>query len=246
MASRAGRVVTGILGLLGELMITVGLLIAGYLAWDVWWDSNASAAIAVEAVEEFKETLVAAPRQKAELITDRPPPEMEPVAEGETMGILIVPKWYDKTMNQMPIKEGTTPYVLDRAAAGHYKDTALPGEVGNFSVAGHRRTHGNSFRFINELEAGDQIIVSTDTTWLVYEVTDYEIVLPSAIEVVAPVPGKPDEVPVDRYLTMTTCHSPQTGEWGNSHRWVTHSKLIGWMDRADGMPEQVLVDPEVK
>lgn len=246
MASRASRVVTGILGVLGELMITAGLLIAGYLAWDVWWDSNASAAVAVEEVAEFQETLVAAPRQKAELITDRPPPEMAPVSEGETMGILIIPKWYGKTMNQMPIKEGTTPYILDRAAAGHYKETALPGEVGNFSVAAHRRTHGNSFRFINELEPGDQVIVSTDTTWLVYEVTEYDIVLPSQTEVVAPVPGKKGEEPVDRYLTMTTCHSPQTGEWGNSHRWITHSKFVGWMDRADGMPEQVLEDPEVK
>ena len=75
--------------------------------------------------------------------------------------------------------------------------------------------------------------------------TNYEIVTPDRIDVVAPVPGQLDAIPVDRLMTLTTCHSPKTGEWGNSHRWVTHTKLIGWMDRADGMPEQVLNDPGV-
>ncbi len=245
MASRGSRILTGILGVLGELMITAGLLIAGYLAWDIWWDSNAAAAIAVEHVIAFQEELIEAPRQAAELVTDTDPPDFGEVNDGETFGILIVPEWYGKTNNQMPLVEGTTPRVLDQAAAGHYEQTAMPGEIGNFSIAAHRRTHGNSFRYINDLGAGDQVIVSTKSTWYIYEVTNYEIVTPDRIDVVAPVPGQLDAIPVDRLMTLTTCHSPTTGEWGNSHRWVTHTKLIGWMDRADGMPEQVLNDPGV-
>lgn len=234
----------GLIGVLGELMITAGLLIGGYIVWNVWWDSNQSAAVAQEQVQEFYETVPEAPKVKAELRTDEPP-EVAPVGDGETFGVLIVPKWYEKTNNTMPIRAGTSDAVLDQAAAGHYSETAMPGEIGNFSLAGHRRTHGNSFRYINLLEKGDQVIVETKDTWFVYEVTEHEIVDPSQVEVIAPVPGKPGEEPTERMLTLTTCHSLTVGEWGNDHRWITHSKLIGWMDRSEGMPEQVLMETGV-
>jgi sortase A len=235
-----------VLGVLGELMITAGLLIGGYILWNVWWDSNQSAAVAEKSVADFQGELEPAPRQAAEIKTEGDPPPVTQAITGDTFGILIVPKWYGITNNAMPLKEGTTPAVLDQAAAGHYENTAMPGEIGNFSVAGHRRSHGNSFRRIDLLEKGDQVIVETKDTWYIYEVTGHEIVLPNQVEVIAPVPGKPNEQPTERMMTMTTCHSVTMGEWGNDHRWVTHSKLVGWMDRADGMPEQVLNDPEVK
>lgn len=234
------------LGVLGELMITVGLLIGGYIVWNVWWDSNQSAAVAAQDVKEFYQSVEAAPAQEGEVVTKGDPPVIDPVPHGETFGVLIVPKWYGITNNTMPLKEGTTPDVLDLAAAGHYVGTAMPGEVGNFSVAGHRRSHGNSFRRIDILEKGDQVIVETKDTWYIYEVTGHEIVLPTQTEVIAPVPDKPGEIPTQRLLTMTTCHSVRVGEWGNDHRWVTHAKLVGWMDRSEGMPEQVLNDPGVK
>lgn len=243
--TRKSSWLTSAVGVLGELMITAGLLIAGYIVWNVWWDSNQSAALAQEQVREFYAAIPEAPRVEAELITEGEPPVSEPVDHGQTMGVLIVPKWYNKTNNTMPIREGTTPDVLDQAAAGHYRDTAQIGEVGNFALAGHRRTHGNSFRFINLLEKGDQVIVETKDWWYVYEVTSHKLVLPTQTEVIAPVPDKPGEEPTERMLTMTTCHSVTAGEWGNDHRWITHGKLVGWMDRSLGMPEQVLMDPEV-
>lgn len=239
------RFLLGVMGVLGELLITVGLLIGGYVVWNVWWDSNQSAAVAQEQVEEFYERVEPAPRQLGELITDGEPPVPAPVGHGETMGVLIVPKWYEKTNNAMPIREGVTPDVLDLAAAGHYPETAQVGDLGNFSLAGHRRTHGNSFRFVNELENGDQLIVETADTWYVYEMTAEEIVTPDRIDVVAPVPGEPGQTPEKRLMTLTTCHSPSLGEWGNSHRWIVHAELVGWMDRSEGMPEQVLNYPGV-
>lgn len=234
------------LGVLGELMITAGLLIAGYLVWNVWWDSNQSVAVAQEQVNEFYERVEPAPREEGVLITEGTPPEIDTVGHGETLGVLIVPRWYGKTSNAMPIREGVTPDVLDQAAAGHYPETLMPSELGNMALAGHRRTHGNSFRFVNELEVGDQLIVETAETWYVYEMTSDQIVTPDQTDVIAPVPGQPGESPFEYQLTLTTCHSPTLGEWGNSHRWITHSTLLGWMDRNDGMPEQVLSDPEVK
>jgi sortase A len=70
----------------------------------------------------------------------------------------------------MPIVEGIDKELLDQALAGHYPDTQQVGEVGNFALAGHRRTYGDSFRYVNELQTGDQIIVETAQAWYVYEV----------------------------------------------------------------------------
>ena len=120
-----GRFFFAAVGVIGELMITVGLLLGGYVLWNVWWDSNQSAAIAEQGVADFYETVEEAPKTVAELNTDDPPPVEEPPGDGETLGVLIVPAWYDLTNNTMPVREGTSNGVLDQAAAGRYSDTAM-------------------------------------------------------------------------------------------------------------------------
>jgi sortase A len=240
-----GGVVSGAFGVLGELLITVGIVFGLFVVWQLWWTTVQSSQAAETIMSEFQETLPETPQVAGELRTDEPPVPA-PAAEGETIGVLIVPAWYGKTDNSMPIVEGTATKLLNKAVAGHYSETQQVGELGNFALAGHRRTYGNSFRFVNELTPGDQVIVETETTWYVYEVTGHEIVLPSQVEVIAPVPNQPGVAPTERILTLTTCHSPTLGEYGNSHRWITYAKFVGWMDRADGMPEQVLADPGVK
>ena len=41
-------------------------------------------------------------------------------------------------------------------------------DTGNFAVAAHRRTYGEPFRYINELKAGDHVVVETSHGWFVY------------------------------------------------------------------------------
>ncbi|CAM2889531.1 class E sortase [Actinomyces slackii] len=243
-ASRAVRVVNGILTGVGELLITAGLVIALFLVWQLWWtgiDANASAATVATS---FQQTQVESPQVEGTRRTDAPP-VMDPVGYGETIGMLVVPKWYGVTNNNMPILEGTGHDVLDQAAAGHYTETQQLGENGNFAVAAHRRTYGNSFRRIDMLQEGDEIIVSTASTWYVYTVTSHEIVTPDQVEVLAPVPGQPDAAPTKPMITLTTCHGITTGEWGNDHRWIVHAELSYWMERSEGRPASVLNDPEV-
>ncbi|MGW6005369.1 class E sortase [Oerskovia enterophila] len=240
-----GGAVSAAFGVLGELLITLGVIFGLFVVWQLWWTTVQSNQAAQTIMTQFQETLPESPQVAGELRTDAPPVP-EAVAEGETIGALVVPAWYGKTDNTMPIVEGTATRLLNKAVAGHYTQTQQVGEVGNFALAGHRRTYGNSFRFVNELVEGDQIIVETATTWYVYEVTGHEIVLPSQVDVIAPVPNQPGVEPTERLLTLTTCHSPTLGEFGNSHRWITYAKFVGWMDRADGMPEQVLNDPGVQ
>ncbi len=158
------------------------------------------------------------------------PPKPKPVRDRETIGVLHVPDW--KGM-QIPVKEGVSSAVLDQGFAGHYPTTAREGEVGNFSVAAHRRTSGSNFRRIDTLSKGKQVVVETRDTFLVYEVTGHQIVDPKNTSVIAPVPNKPDLTPTERLMTMTTCHP----EYGNSERYIVHLKLKYWTDKKDGKPK---------
>lgn len=58
-----------------------------------------------------------------------------------------------------PVIEGTTSEVLDTFGLGHYPGTAMPGDEGNFAVAGHRQTNGAVLDHIDALTEGERIIV---------------------------------------------------------------------------------------
>lgn len=158
------------------------------------------------------------------------PPTPSPIRDGQTIGVLHVPIWQGM---QIPIKEGVSPAVLDQGAAGHYPTTAREGEIGNFSVAAHRRTRGSNFRRVDTLTRGKQVVVESKNAFLVYEVTSHQIVSPKNTSVIAPVPNKPGEEPLERLMTMTTCHP----EYGNSERYIVHLKLKYWTDKKDGKPK---------
>ena len=233
-----------LVGGVGETLITAGLVVALFLVWQLWWTGIAAHASAQEVQAKFEQTQVTSPMVAGRRHTEDPPVAAA-VGYGETIGMLVVPDWYGVTNNNMPIIEGTGTDVLDQAAAGHYENTQQVGEVGNFALAGHRRTNGNSFLRIDTLEEGDEIVVATKDTWYVYTVSSHEIVDPTQVDVIAPVPGDQEAQPVDRYITLTTCHSLTTGEWGNDHRWIVHGKFSYWMPRTEGRPASVLNDPEV-
>ena len=107
---------------------------------------------------------------------------------------------------------------------GHYVDTALPGQVGNFAIAGHRVGKGSPFLDLDRLRAGDPIVIETKTSYYIYRVLGdqrtgnpqvpdkttgipgQEIVDPSDIGVITPTPDKPGAAASGRFLTLTTCH----------------------------------------
>jgi sortase A len=107
-----------------------------------------------------------------------------------------------------------------RYAPGHYPGTAMPGQVGNFSVAGHREP--GIFWDLDKVQSGDDVVLETGTNWYVYQVFQSHIVSPSAVEVVAPVPNEPGVAPTDENLTLTTCNP----KWDNYQRMAVHAKLV--------------------
>ncbi|MGI8681140.1 MAG: class E sortase, partial [Mycobacteriales bacterium] len=93
-----------------------------------------------------------------------------------------------------------------RRGPGHYPGSAMPGQVGNFAVAGHRTTYGAPFGRLDELRPGDAIVLETRASWLTYRVTGTRVVAPNEVAVTAPVPDAPGRQPTQASLTLTTCN----------------------------------------
>ncbi|HKN98671.1 MAG TPA: class E sortase, partial [Pseudonocardiaceae bacterium] len=65
------------------------------------------------------------------------------------------------------IVEGTTQDDL-AIGPGHYVGSALPGEPGNFAVAGHRVGEGAPFDDLGLVQSCDAILIETQSDWFVY------------------------------------------------------------------------------
>lgn len=233
-ARRKPSLFSRILGVLGELLITIGVILALYVVWQVWWTSVEAKAETDAALDSIAEQM---PEANLEVATEVFGPDVAPPLVGinnvGAIGVLHVPVWGEDYA--APILEGTSEAVLGTGGAGHYEGTALPGELGNSSLAGHRLTRGNPFLHVDKLKIGDAVVVETAEAWLVYTVESDQIVDPSAVEVIAPVPGQPGVAPTRRMLTLTTCH-PVTSR---SHRWITHLTLSHWTARDGGLPPEL-------
>lgn len=215
---------------IGQTMLTVGIVLGLFVVWQLyvttWQVQGATAA----AVQSFQSSTANDATATTEVQRTDPPPSVTIPAVGQTFATLHVPRWDSMVI---PIMQGTNEAVLDTGYAGHYVDTQGPGELGNFVLAAHRRSYGNSFRRVHELQTGDPLVVETSQAWLVYQVTSTEIVLPSQGDVIYPVPHEAkDTVPHERLMTLTTCHP----EYGNTQRFIVYSKFSYWVPRTQGRP----------
>ncbi|MFC7581926.1 class E sortase [Schaalia naturae] len=234
---RSGGAGVAAVGVVGELLITAAIVLGLFAFWQLYWTSWQVEGPRDQAVQQFEQDNPASSRTVGERHTDAPPVIDQP-ADGALYGVIHVPSW---DWMKIPLAEGTSDQVLDQAFAGHYSETAQVGEIGNFSVAAHRRTYGNNFRHIDRLVAGDKVIVETADTYYVYTVDNHEIVSPDAAWVIAPVIGDQtfSQVPTERWMTMTTCHP----EYGNSERYIVHLRFESWTPKDTGVPQELADEP---
>lgn len=228
----------GLVGVLGELLITLGVLLLGFLVWQLWWTDVEGNAAQAEIVRDmgFAPPAVAEDGgpKVAERRTDEPPVLEEP-EHAANFAHLFVPRWEGEP--KRPISQGTDrATVLDVLGIGHYAGTAMPGGVGNFALAGHRVTFGKPFNRIEELQVDDALVVRTADTWYVYKVTSTEVVLPRDVRVIAPVPNEPGAEPTERFITLTTCHPMFSAR----ERYIVHGVLDYWAPTSDGTPAELL------
>lgn len=113
---------------------------------------------------------------------------------------------------------------------GHYPGTALPGQVGNVVVSGHRTTHTHPFGQLDELRTGDPIVVDVAGRSFTYRVIQSLVVAPDDLGAILPVPDHPGERPTRRLLTLTTC----TPKFSASSRLVIHAELTATTTSAGG------------
>lgn len=226
----------------GELLITVGVVLLLFVAWQLWWTNVESDAKQSETIRNFAQELggsagpvaSAPPGGTASAPADYGPPMVaEAPGHGGTIGIMYIPRFgADYTR---PIVQGTSTDVLDTLGLGHYSDTAMPGATGNFAVAGHRQTHGAVLDNIHTLVPGDKIYVQTKDGFYVYVFRNNQIVLPSATDVLLPVPTQPAARPTDAYLTMTSCNP----RFGSQERIIAYSLLDHWQPASAGPPAEI-------
>jgi sortase A len=123
----------------------------------------------------------------------------------KAMAILTIPKF--GADYRVPILVGTSDYALGRGV-GWYESTQLPGQIGNFAIAGHRITHGEPFARLLELQPGDKVIIETKTyifTYVIDESPSKLTVKDVDTWVIDPVPGKTGIKATQALITLTTC-----------------------------------------
>ncbi|MGH9112659.1 MAG: class E sortase [Acidimicrobiales bacterium] len=205
-----------ILGAIGRTCIALGVLILLFVVYQVWGTGIREAQAQNKLENEFDELLGAPPDTDATSSTTTtsepgpPPPPPPPPAEGDAMARIRIP---DIGIDKIVV-EGVTLDDLKRGP-GHYPDTPMPGQPGNAAIAGHRTTYGAPFGRIDELEAGDEILVTTLQGAFRYEVREQLIVSPGQVEVL-------DDFG-DNRLTLTACHP----KYSARQRIIVVAALVG-------------------
>ncbi|MFH9086849.1 class E sortase [Streptomyces sp. NPDC017673] len=212
---------------IGEVFITTGVLMLLFVTYQLWWTNVRAHAQAGSETHQLQDDWANGKRN---------PGVFEP---GQGFAILHIPK-LDVVA---PIAEGVSnKKVLDKGMVGHYGEaplkTAMPeARTGNFGLAAHRNTHGEPFRYINRLKAGDAVVVETQDTYFVYKVTSMlPVTPPSNTSVLNPVPPGSGFTRPGRYITLTTC----TPEFTSKYRLIVWGKMVQERPRSKGKPDALI------
>jgi len=217
---------------LGELFITLGVLMFLFVAYQLWWTNITADAYAHGAQHKLESQWAPGGSSSSH------PAYPTSIAVGTKFAIIYIPKLDVET----PIAEGvdkTT--ILDNGLVGHYtgdQETAFPwASSGNFALAGHRNTHGEPFRYINKLVPGDQVIVETAYDYYVYTITStLAQTSPTNVSVIEPVPPQSGFTGPGRYITLTTC----TPEFTSTYRMAVWGKLTQDLPKSSGQKPKAL------
>jgi sortase A len=193
-----------VVGVLGEVLITAGVLVLLFLGWQQWLgDIIVGNQLYGKSVTQSQEWIKAAGPTKA-ADPAAPPVIAASLTTGKNFGILYVPRFGADYAR--PIAQGTTLAVLNKGNLGHYTTTQMPGAVGNFMVAAHRKAYGGDLEHINNLRVGDHIFVATADGWYQYSFRNLQYVKPTDVAVLEPVPDQPGVQSGDRMITLQSCN----------------------------------------
>lgn len=244
--------------LLGEILLTAGLLIVLFVFYEAFWTNVKSGQLQAQANEHMEQ-------HWQESDADGPGDGVDDPDAGQAFSRIYIPRL--GADYEYAVLAGTSQDVL-AAGPGHYVETQGPGEIGNFAIAGHRIGQGAPFVHLEDLHACDAIVVETAKQWITYRVLPLDGVLggelaagaecfpkeqraklaaeysgiagrhithPGDVGVIAPIPGvdlSQEGAPEasESMVTLTTCHP-----WfSNSHRMIVHAMEVEALDKAGG------------
>ncbi|MCM3658189.1 class E sortase [Agromyces mediolanus] len=238
-----------VVGVFGELLVTAGVVILLFLGWQLWWNDAIMAGQQSQAASNQSLKWIEDERAAR---GDAPPPDPadygDPVVDTTEYGnadpfaIMYVPRFNSPgTVDSVrTVAEGYGLDVLNsfELGVGHYPETQMPGEVGNFAIAAHRSAYGGGMHEIEQLQLGDGIFIQTKDGWYTYRFRDFEYVTPDAVEVLAPVPHRPELQPSERLITLTTCNPL----YSTAERLIAYGVLESWQPLSAGPPAEIAAD----
>ncbi|HKC27138.1 MAG TPA: class E sortase [Jatrophihabitans sp.] len=229
---------------IGQTLITLGLVVLLFVVYEVWITNI----FAHQAQVKVYNALQHEWQDGQDPLLPLPGENTTTIPLGSGIAVLYIPR-LGRDYHFAVVQGSQVPddAQLEKGPA-HYADTQLPGETGNFAVAGHRVGKGEPFLNIDKLQSGDAVIVETKSFWYVYRVIGKpagqnpqtvkeqvatvngnpimlpgrEIVDPSDGDVLQPVPDNPGATPQKALMTFTTCHPKFTA----SQRMIVYSELV--------------------
>ncbi|WP_241192306.1 class E sortase [Streptomyces sp. ADI96-02] len=209
MTARPGRpprsAPARLFGVLGEVFVTVAVIMALFLVYRIWWtnvEADRMAQSTAKAIRAEWSREGGGGRQKS--------------ASSPGIGFLHVPALGGA--GEIAIVEGTDPERLDEGVAGFYTHpvrSAMPWDrEGNFSLAAHRDGHGAKFHNLDKVRSGDHAIVETEGKWYVYTIF---ATLPKTADtnvgVIDSIPKGSGRYTRGQYITLTTCTPVFTSDY---------------------------------
>lgn len=233
---------------LGKFLIGLGIVLLAYSATIVFWGDPATALYAHwkqrqltaeldKTFESYAATVDLTPPVAAE---ERPPTPRE-IAEYQRQRVAeAANKMHDRLVLGKPLGKITIPELGVNATfvqgtrwgpdlskgPGHYRQTSLPGVGRTMAIAAHRTTFGAWFRHIDDLKAGDKVVIRLPYATFHYQVFGHKIVDNGDWSVIR-----------DRgfdTLVLSACHPLYSA----AQRWIVFAALTQ-VDPVKGMPYAV-------
>ena len=225
--------------MVGRALVTTGLLMLGFVGYQLWGTGLSTAAAQADLKAQFAASLqttttvattevpVTSVTTTSVLNSDSPTTTLAPEPVGPTTTEVerqVIPEFSSgDVVGQLMIPSIDVDFFVVsgvgveelRLGPGHFTDTPLPGQLGNSAIAGHRTTYGQPFHDLDQLAAGDDIVITTVFGTYNYEVRDLKVVEPTDYGVVSTTDS------TIATLTLTTCHP----KWSAAQRLIVSAEL---------------------
>lgn len=209
---------------IGEILLTVGVVVGLFVVYQSWWTNIESGKLQSQVSGELDERWA-----------DENPRPLTRDADGTAFARMFIPSFGPDF--SYAVVEGTSDGALNKGP-GHYTTTQLPGQPGNFALAGHRVGRGAPFNDLGHLDTCDAVVVETASTWFVYRLL--------------PVEDAPGADPAGRQAAASQCLDEPvaaevaTGRYaGLSGRYITLPGDVGVLDPVPGSGVMDVLDGDL-